>query len=79
MWVLLALFYVETSDIPIDMKLYNAVIFETEQQCFDVMMDNRQSIVDSLSKLEISSRYSIKCIDAKKYPSVMFSLNLKSL
>lgn len=70
MWVLLALFYVETSDIPVDIRVYDAVIFETEQQCFDNLMHNKDSIVKSLSDLKISNRYSAKCIDANKYIEV---------
>ena len=79
MWVLLALFYVETSDIPVDIKVYDAIIFETEAQCFDAMMHNRDSIVKSLSELEISNKYSAKCVDARKYPQVMQALNTQKI
>jgi len=79
MWVLIALFYAPTSDVPINMKVYNSLVFETEQQCFDTMMDNRQSIVKSLSELKISSSYSIKCVDANKYIEVKQALGVKTL
>lgn len=74
MWVMLALFYIETSEVPIDMKVYDAIIFESETQCFDAMMHNREGLVKSLSELEISNRYSVKCVDANKYMEVKQAL-----
>ena len=77
MWVLIALFYAETSDIPIEMKVYDAVIFESEVECFDSMMYNREGLVKSLSELEISNKYSVKCVDANKYIEVKQALRVE--
>jgi len=79
MWVIVALFYINADSTADHVKVYSERVFNTEQQCFESMMHNRDSIVESLSQMEISSKYSAKCIDAQKYPQVMSALQSQSL
>lgn len=77
MWVIIALFYINADSTADHVKVYNGHVFETQQQCFDSMMHNRNNLVNNLSAMEISSKYSAKCVDAQKYPQVMSTLNIQ--
>lgn len=79
MWVIIALFYINADSTADHVKVYNGHVFETQQQCFDAMMHNRDNLVNNLSAMEISRQYSAKCVNAKKYPQVMQILNMQTL
>lgn len=74
MWVMLAMFWASGSDSVVDLKVYKDRVFASEEQCKEIMLFNQKSIVKSLGELGISSRYSVKCIDANKYPYLFNSI-----
>ena len=79
MWVIIALFYVNADSTADHVKVYDQRVFATEQQCFEAMMHNRDSIVQSLSQMQLSSKYSAKCVNAQQYPQIMLALDIQSL
>ena len=76
MWVMLAMFWSMESDIPESLKVYQDRTFPSYEQCQDTLLQNSDSIRESLSSLEISSRYSVKCINAQEHPVVMSVLGV---
>lgn len=78
MWVMLAMFWAVESENLVDLKVYKDLVFTSYQECQNTLLVNQNSIRDSLSGLEISNRFSVKCVDVKKHPQIIYGLGLKS-
>ena len=73
MWVLLALFWTNTADPEfINARVYGDYVFNDYETCQTILLDNREKIVDSISKINQSGRFSVKCVDANKYPQIKY-------
>jgi hypothetical protein len=80
MWVMIALFWANTEGNDLDRWfVYKDQIFNSYTQCQTTLLDNRDEISYSLGNLNISNRFSVKCIDATEYPEVMSLLKMKSV
>jgi hypothetical protein len=81
MWVMIALFWASANDTNdlLTYYVYHEKVFSEYQQCQTVLLDNRQNIVDGLSSLNISNRFSVKCIDANEYPEVQATLKKQGI
>jgi hypothetical protein len=81
MWVMLAMFWANTEGNDVERYLvYKAKTFNTYEQCQKVLLNNRDDIILELSNMDNNSnQFSIKCIDAYKYPQVFTLFNKKQM
>lgn len=79
MWVMLAMFWAVEHDNPISLKVYQDRSFYSYQECQDSLLHNKNEIREVLSNMQISNRYSVKCIDASKHKILMDVLGIKSI
>ena len=81
MWVMLAMFWANTEGNDVDRYLvYKAKTFNSYEQCQTVLLDHRDNIILELSNLENkSNKFSVKCVDARKYPQVLGLFNKRAM
>ena len=81
MWVMLAMFWANTEGNDVERYLvYKAKTFNTYEQCQTMLLDNRNDIILELSNMpNNSNQFSVKCVDARKYPKVFTLFNKKQM
>ena len=80
MWVLLALFWANTDGNDLERwMVYKDRTFNTYHECQTVLLENRNQISTSLGNLNISNKFSVKCVDAHKYPQILGAFNKRKM
>jgi hypothetical protein len=78
---MLAMFWANTEGNDVDRYLvYKAQTFNSYEQCQTVLMDHRNEIILELSNMNNSSnKFSVKCVDAHRYPKILGAFNKRKM